>query len=311
MINFTVIFLCILAGLVARKVKKFPANTAVAINQIIIHLSFPALVLYQFPRLLLSLDLSGFWYAPVTMAWIAFVFSWIVISALGKHMQWTKAKTGALILTAGLGNTSFVGFPLIEAIVGEQGIPTAVLVDQPGTFLVLSTLGILVASSYSGTQKVTARAIARRVFTFPPLIAMVLSILWFIVFGKRTDINWTYLFMPLEKIGSTLIPLALFSVGFQLDFNPSVLKRRWLALAIGLNFKLLLIPAFFSFFYLLLLGNTLTSQVIILESAMATMITSAVVAQEFNLDTELANLMVGISIPVSLITVPLWNWILF
>jgi predicted permease len=44
---------------------------------------------------------------------------------------------------------------------------------------------------------------------------------------------------------------------------------------------------------------------------MATMITSAVVAAEFNLDTEIANLMVGIGIPISLITVPLWHYFIF
>ena len=54
-------------------------------------------------------------------------------------------------------------------------------------------------------------------------------------------------------------------------------------------------------------GNDLTTQVIVLESAMATMITSAVVANEFNLDSEIANLMVGLSIPISLVTVPLWK----
>ena len=51
-------------------------------------------------------------------------------------------------------------------------------------------------------------------------------------------------------------------------------------------------------------------KVTILEAAMATMITSAVVASDFNLDEELANLMVGISIPISLLSVPLWNYFL-
>jgi predicted permease len=56
--------------------------------------------------------------------------------------------TGCLILTAGLGNTSFLGFPIIEALYGQEGMKTAILVDQPGTFVVLSTLGIIVATMY-------------------------------------------------------------------------------------------------------------------------------------------------------------------
>jgi hypothetical protein len=41
-----------------------------------------------------------------------------------------------------------LGFP-IEALYGEEGLKTAILVDQPGSFVVLSTLGILVATIYS------------------------------------------------------------------------------------------------------------------------------------------------------------------
>jgi predicted permease len=42
-----------------------------------------------------------------------------------------------------------LGFPIIEALYGEEGLKTAILVDQPGSFVVLSTLGILVATIYS------------------------------------------------------------------------------------------------------------------------------------------------------------------
>ncbi len=52
------------------------------------------------------------------------------------------------------------------------------------------------------------------------------------------------------------------------------------------------------------------THVTVIESAMATMITAAVVANEFNLDNELTNLMVGIGIPLSLATVPLWKYFL-
>lgn len=107
------------------------------------------------------------------------------------------------------------------------------------------------------------------------------------------------------------MPLALFSVGFQLHFDIAVFKKRWLPLALGLSFRLIFFPAFFAFFYLKVLGGSdLVTQVTVLESAMATMITSAVVASEFNLDSEISNLMVGLSIPLSLITVPLWKYFL-
>jgi predicted permease len=54
-----------------------------------------------------------------------------------------------LNLNCRAGNTSFLGFPIIEALYGQEGMKTAILVDQPGTFVVLSTLGIIVATMYS------------------------------------------------------------------------------------------------------------------------------------------------------------------
>lgn len=305
--NFIVIFACMIAGILCKRLKTFPQNSAQTLNSFIVFLSFPSLVLSQLPLLLKNMSFQGLWWLPVSMAWITFALAFAFFSIIGKKLNWSNAKIGALILTAGLGNTSFVGFPILEALIGPHAIPIGVLVDQPGSFLVLSTLGITTASIFSG-GKVTSSLIAKRVFSFPPFIALLLSVLW-VQFGLVASDT---LLPPLSKIASTLVPLALFSVGFQLNFNIKILRKRWLGLSLGLIFKLICIPAFFSFFYIKILGGSdLATQVTVIESAMASMITSAIVATEFNLDSEMANLMVGISIPISLISVPIWNYFLF
>ncbi len=244
------------------------------------------------------------------MAWLCFAISFIVFGTLGKKLHWGDSKTGALILTAGLGNTSFVGLPILEAIIGPEALPIGILADQPGSFLVLSTLGIMVAAFYSGA-KITPGFIVKRVFTFPPFIALVISFVWFFVFGINDPSSVDFLLPVFEKLGSTLVPLALFAVGFQLKIDLEILKRRGKPLLAGLVFKLVVIPAIMLLLYVKILGGIgLVTHVIVLESAMASMITSAVVAGEFNLDSELGNLMVGLSIPISLISVPLWNYFL-
>ena len=76
----------------------------------------------------------------------------------------------------------------------------------------------------------------------------------------------------------------------------------------GLTYKLVLAP-------LLVLGAALAmglkGQVVtisVFEAAMAPMITSAVVAQEFGAAPRLATAMVGMGIPLSLLTTALWYW---
>ena len=51
----------------------------------------------------------------------------------------------------------------------------------------------------------------------------------------------------------------------------------------------------------------LVLQTILLEGAMASMINAGVIATEYRLEPELAQLMVGVSIPISLVTVPIWS----
>ena len=310
MTNFIVIFICLIAGIIANRIRQFPHQTPQVFNAFIIYITLPALVLAQVPAMLVNLDFEGRWWLPISMAWICFILSYIIFSSIGKKIKWSDSKTGALILTAGLGNTSFVGIPILEALIGKETVPIAILVDQPGSFLTLATLGIIVAAFYSGA-KITPKFILRRVFTFPPFVVLFLVGIWFVLFGRSHPNSLSAIYPSMEKISATLVPLALFSVGYQLHFDLDILKKRWIPLTLGLSFRLLLFPAFFAFFYMKVLGGSdLTTQVIVLESAMATMITSAVVANEFNLDSEIANLMVGLSIPISLVTVPLWKYFL-
>lgn len=310
MTNFIVIFLCLIAGILCKKIRQFPHQTPQAFNAFIIYITLPAVVFSQVPRLLVNMDFSGNWWLPVSMAWMSFIMSFFIFTFIGKKLGWKDAKIGALILTAGLANTSFVGIPLLEALIGKEAVPIGILADQPGSFLVLSTLGIVVAAFYSGA-KITPAFVTKRVFTFPPFIALLITVLWFIFIGRTNPASLEGIYPSMEKIAATLVPLALFSVGYQLQFDLAIFKRRWVPLALGLTFRLLLFPAFFAFLYLKVLGGSdLATHVVVLESAMATMITAAVVANEFNLDSEIANLMVGVSIPLSLITVPLWKYFL-
>ena len=293
---------CFLAGLLSQKLRRFPEATAHALNAFVVQISLPALVLAKFSPFARELTLGVGLLIPISMAWLNFVVAWIVFSKLGSLRGWSRSTTGALILTAGLGNTSFVGFPMLVALIGPEALPIGILVDQPGSFLVLGTLGVTVAALFSG-KKVTGRAIVGRVFGFPPFLALCLSVTW-ATLGLP---GATQTLAVLEPLSATLVPLALFSVGFQFRLNLKSLQQRAAPLGAALLFKLLLAPAFFSFFYLKLLGNTgFSARVTVLESAMAPMITSAVVATEFGLDSELANWVVSLGILLSFGSVPLW-----
>lgn len=306
--NLLLIMFCLVFGHVLKQTGRFPTNAAKAFNSFVVYISLPAIILVQIPRLVRETSLSAELLVPISMAWLLFGASVIVFLMLGKKLGWSKSQIGAVALTAGLGNTSFVGLPLIETILGPKAVPIALLVDQAGTFLVLASLGIIFASIYSPRsekgQPVTLTKVAKNILTFPPFMTLVASL----ILGLTSTTLSPNALTMFERLGATLVPVALISVGFQLKISSTVLKQKWQALAYGLSFKLFLAPLFFlGLFYAVFQSDSFSTHVTLLESAMAPMITAGIVAEEFEFDAELANLMIGIGIPLSLFTVYLWQ----
>ena len=298
--NIILIFLCLFIGIALQKVKNFPTNSHLVLNQFVIYISLPALSLYYIPKIKISEDLLY----PIGIAWLGFGLSFLFFSLLGNYFGWSKKLIGCLVLTGGLANTSFIGFPVIEALYGKEGLETAIIVDQPGSFVVLSTLGILVASYYSRGQA-SASMIVKKILFFPPFISFVLAVAFNIFQYDFVEEMQTVF----QKLGSTVTPIALIAVGLQLSFERN--SKHWGFLTLGLTFKLLIMPAFFCFLYLFILGKSgIIFDVSIMESAMAPMITASILASTYGLKPKLSSMMIGFGIPLSFITLAFWFWIL-
>jgi predicted permease len=236
------------------------------------------------------------------MAWLLFGCAWALFGTAGRIFKLDRQSIGALILVAGLGNTSFVGLPMIEAYFGKEFLGIGIIADQLGSFMVLSTLGILVATIYS-SGSVTPRVMARKILLFPPFQALILA---FLLRAVNFPL-WTTTI--LEKLGGTLTPLALVSVGFQLQFGD--LKAVLKPLTAGLAYKLLLGPAIITLLYVVLLGATGTViKVTIFEAAMAPMITAGIIAIDHDLKPQLVGMLVGVGIPLSFVTLYFWHMLL-
>ncbi|WP_281323514.1 AEC family transporter [Flavobacterium aestivum] len=297
--NFILIFVCLFLGLILQNVKLIPQNAHKILNKIVIYICLPALALYHIPKIKWDNQLLF----PIGVAWIAFVISYFFFSFLGKRLGWSRKLTGCLIICAGLSNTSFLGFPIIEALYGEEGLKTAILVDQPGTFVVLSTLGIFVATIYS-KGNLNSLQIAKKIAFFPPFITFCIACLMNVLQFDFYD--WGQLLF--KTMGSAVTPLALLSVGLQLRFEKR--SMHWNFLGLGLFYKLILTPAIICFLYVVILhqhGKDI--EVSIMESAMAPMITGCILASSYGLKPRLCSMMIGFGIPLSFITLIFWNFL--
>lgn len=297
--NYILLGLCLLLGIFLRHSGRLPTNAVATLNGFVVNVSLPALTLFYVHELKPSSNL----FLAALMPWLVFGIGAAFFWALARILKLSRASTGALILTGGLGNTSFIGLPMIETFYGPNFLGVGILIDQLGSYFVLSTLGILVASIYSSNEGFDIKKIARKIVKFTPFQAFVIALI-LIPFEYP---NW--LDVVLQRLGSTLVPLALLSVGFQIRL--SHVSGRATPLALGLGFKLVLAPLLIGLLYLGGLGlNGDIWRVTVFEAAMAPMIGASIVAIEHDLDPPLVTLMVGIGIPLSFLTLPAWWYLL-
>jgi malate permease and related proteins len=271
MVNIGLLIFCFVFGIVLRQSGRLPENAPAALNGFIIHISLPAVILLHVHRL--PIDVSLIY--PVVAPWILFVVGLSLFVTVSRVAKWSAQTTGGLILSASLANTSFLGLPMIETFYGVSFLGVGILIDQLGTYLVLSTLGIIVAVMYSSSQSDGASVanIIRKVAKFAPFQAVVLALLLRpIEFPEGLD-------QLLGRLGATLAPLALVSVGYQLRLAD--LAGRIPALSLGLLFKLVFGPILITLIFVKLLGaNGQLTQITIFEAAMTPQIGAAIVAME-------------------------------
>lgn len=298
MTNFIIIAIAICTGVLLRKYKNLPNDSHRVVNLWIVNIALPAIALRYIPKMNWNWDVMLIISTPL----IIFFGAFLMIAIISKFRHVPLKTKAAILLTVGFSNMSFLGYPITEAYYGEAGLQLAILCDQV-SFIVVSSLGILTATYASqGKGKLDIKDLITKVFTFPPTIAFILAFL------LPQFINMNSMDRILESLGATMVPMALFSIGLQLEF------KNWKAdkqlLSIALTYKLLIAPILvlgISWFFVI---EKLFVQVGVIEAAMAPMVVGTIIATEFGLNPKLSNMILSFGIPISLLTTFLWYLVL-
>ena len=297
MANFLLIGICILVGLLVRRYTAIPADAYKGVNALIINLALPAVAFKYLPHIQWTKSLI----LPAAMPVIVWLCGWAYIKAYAAKAKLNKQTESGLKLVTGLSNTSFLGFPLIIAWFNDDALGIAVICDQV-TFMLLATAGIVVAMNASEKHTLSAGAVLKKMFSFPPFVGCVAALVLPLFLNLSP-------FDPLfDMLAATVAPLALFSIGLQLKFDGW--RRELNHLAVSFLYKLVLAPLIiFSIVYFLGMKGIIP-QISIFESAMPSHLTATIVASEYNLNPKLTSLVAGIGIVMSFVTTALWYFII-
>lgn len=295
---FFLILLMLAIGKICARTRLFPDNAAEVLNQFALYICLSAAVLRYGSKLEIGPQILSVAIVP----WVLGAIGVGLVLALQRALGWSREITAVLMLSVPLGNTSYLGYPLVQAMLGEAALPYAVIYDQFGSFLILSTFGLIVLARSSGEASPTAGQLARRIFSFPPFIALLLALT---VFPAQPP---DAIDGVLQRLSDALLPIVALAVGLQIKFR---LPSHALApLGTGIALKLLLMPALALVWVRLVGMPPLMADAVVLETAMPTMITAAALAISHRLAPTFAAAMVGYSLILSLLSLPLWNLLL-
>ena len=282
-------------GYAARRVGRYPESASAVLNGVVIDLCLPAALL----RLLPTLHFRGELAVLMVVPWLLAGVAYLVTRVAARAWRLDRASETVLFLCTALGNTSFLGFPLCSALLGEASLPLAGVYDQLGSFLLLSLVAPLAIARAHGGARPSLGQTARAVLVFPPFIALIVGLLPL----PRPPVVETIL----AQLSAPLVPLAIFAVGLRLRITPPPNAR---VFVLGLAVKLLLMPLIALGLAMLFGAAQPVREVVVLESAMPAMITAGALAIAAGLAPELAAALIGWGVIASLITTSLWTWIL-
>ncbi|WP_020606539.1 AEC family transporter [Spirosoma spitsbergense] len=295
MANLALLLVCLLLGAALRYWRVVPADTHLTINQLLVTVFIPALILLYIPDIHLT---RAFW-LPVLIPWLVFLGGLLFFSLVAKLGGLSgpipDARTlGTLQLTGGISSISFVGFPVFELLYGKAGLAIGLMMSQAGTFLVVMTLGVVVASWHT-TQHPSARILMGNMVRFLPFPVFVVALVANLA-GYRHP---ALVHDVLERVSSPFSVLAMLTVGLQLRLRVEPGQRS--SLTLGLFYKLILAPLLVLGVLRLWLGRQdYVADLCILGAAIGPMNTTAVLVSRYKLNSVLASQMIGIGIPLSL-----------
>jgi malate permease and related proteins len=285
-------------GWIISLVRPLPASAIAVAEKYVLMCALPALIISSMSQVVIETALL----VPIGVAWGSIAASALVVVIVARLYAWSFRVTGALLLVAVLGNTSFLGLGMVEGLLSEDHLAAAIAYDQLGTFLALSLWGAFVTSTFGGSR-ISWRDLVGRLLRFAPFVALLVSI----------PVRWLevpdFVYTGLDGLGRTVAPVAMATVGMRFRLRLSSRVRTpalW-----GLSIKMLLVPGLVAcVVWLTNSGSDVMWSTSLLQSAAPPMITAGIVATRAGFDEELVAFIVGVGTIVGFVSVPAFSLLL-
>jgi hypothetical protein len=250
-----------------------------------------------------QVDLTGsVWLAPL-LCWtaiaLAATLSWSWLKLRRRSLP-LAATQGSFLIASMFGNTGYLGYPVILAVVDPKYFGWAVFYDTIGGITGAYGLGVILASRFgSGTHSL--KEMLHSLVYNPALWSFGLGL------GLRQVSFPTALEQGLKGFAWGTIALSLILIGMRLSQIRSWQNAR--PAVISLSIKMLIVPLLLGM-SLPLVGITGPPQLImVLQMSMPPAFATLVLAETFGLDRDLTITALVLGSIGLLATLPVWLWL--
>ncbi len=300
--QIAILSVVVIIGAIAAKLKVFNSESKDVLSKVIFNISLPLMLFTNFFRMEATPRLISNSLTVLAITGFVILFLLLIGLTASKLFRLSGAEAAVFKTHSMFGNTIFLGFPLIMALYGTEGLLYASMFQLVSTIM-MWTIGVVILSHGNGIPWKKSLLKVVNINT----IATVAGLLFFLFSVKLPEV----ILKPMTDLGSANTWLSMLYIGAMLVFSNvgGMLKKKSLYI-ISFN-RLVAAPALLILiFYLisLLTGTApdkLVSSVIILEASMPCMATVVIMAKEFGSDDLLAVGNVFVSTIFSILTLPL------
>lgn len=293
----SVLFLLIVIGFVAGKSKLISETGQKDITQLVLYVTMPATI---FSAMQLEMNQERLNTAITILGIMVFcyVVMFIVGYSLSRKLPLTEGRKDVFSTALLLSNTSFMGYPIIQSLLGEEALFYAV-VGAGFIFEVVSwSLGVYLISRNASSD---ATISVRKIILSPGILSIIVGLIFFIGQWQVPE--------PVNSVITTLSPatspLAMIVIGLMLSRSniKEAFQNPILYLAAGV--KLLAVPVIITLI-LKLVGFSGPELVIpVMMISMPTASYVAMFSANYGNDGKFASQIVFLSSLLSMVTIPI------
>ncbi len=297
MLSLLSIFFMLATGYIAKRTKVIPQSQLIIFVDFVVIFAIPAMIFDKIYHVNIDLHL----FSVIITSFASNLAVMFLAFALGILFKFSKATTASMALLVLLGNTLFVGLPILTGYFGEDIANEVIIYDQIVTCLPAAILSPMVLS-YAVPNKTTLIGNVFKVMKFPPFLALVGGIL-----AKCVELP-ELIFAPIRLLAGAMVPVALFAIGLGLGFGSvrSCVKSTALVLFLGM----IISPLIYVGIALLFGIQASPSYMVgLIGSAMPPMVLASAMILKAKLDTNLAISSVALGVCFTFINVPIIFWL--